>query len=103
RRLKARGRTPTARRMVERLTEGRRMEIRFMEIRRMEGRCMADHGMGDRCMDDRFAEDRYVKPHFESAAVVTIDLQNDFSLPGAVAEIPGTAGVLPNAARIAEA
>jgi len=79
------------------------MEIRFMEIRRMEGRCMADHGMGDRCMDDRFAEDRYVKPHFESAAVVTIDLQNDFSLPGAVAEIPGTAGVLPNAARIAEA
>lgn len=35
--------------------------------------------------------------------MLTIDLQNDFSLPGAVAEIPGTAAVLPKVQRVLKA
>lgn len=39
--------------------------------------------------------DPCVTPQFDRAALITIDLQNDFSLPGAVAEIPGTDEVMP--------
>lgn len=39
--------------------------------------------------------DHYIKPDFKKCAVITIDVQNDFSLPGAVAEIKGTYEVLP--------
>jgi len=48
-------------------------------------------------------DDRHVEPHFRSAAILTIDLQNDFSLPGAAAEIPGTYGVLTHVVQILEA
>lgn len=43
---------------------------------------------------------RYTRPNLRNAAVVTIDAQNDFSLPGASAEIPGTSEVLPRMKRI---
>ncbi|MEC0092314.1 cysteine hydrolase family protein [Paenibacillus macquariensis] len=36
----------------------------------------------------------YIEPNFNHCAVVTIDTQNDFSLPGAIAEIKGTHEVL---------
>lgn len=39
--------------------------------------------------------DQYVHPDFTRCVVITIDTQNDFSLPGAVAEIKGTYEVLP--------
>lgn len=39
--------------------------------------------------------DHYIKPNFKKCAVITIDIQNDFSLPGAAAEIKGTYEVLP--------
>lgn len=38
----------------------------------------------------------YTEPNFEKCAVITIDTQNDFSLPGAVAEIKGTYEVIPH-------
>ncbi len=41
---------------------------------------------------------KYTKFHIGSSALITIDTQNDFSLPGAPAEIPGTCDVLPNMA-----
>ncbi|MEK8127713.1 isochorismatase family cysteine hydrolase [Paenibacillus filicis] len=47
--------------------------------------------------------DTYTKPNFLKCALVTIDTQNDFSLPGAVAEIPGTEQVIPQMKRILEA
>lgn len=40
--------------------------------------------------------DHYTEPDFECAAFISIDMQNDFVLPGAVAEIPETHAVLPN-------
>ncbi|GIP22697.1 cysteine hydrolase family protein [Paenibacillus sp. J22TS3] len=45
---------------------------------------------------------KYTTPNLEKAAVITIDTQNDFTLPGAAAEIAGTYEVLPNMARILE-
>jgi nicotinamidase-related amidase len=45
----------------------------------------------------------YVTPHAESAALLTIDLQRDFSLRGAADEIPGTAKVLSQAGKLAAA
>ncbi|WP_268794582.1 cysteine hydrolase family protein [Paenibacillus sp. DMB20] len=39
--------------------------------------------------------DKYTKPDFTRCAVLTIDTQNDFSLPGAAAEIQGTHEVIP--------
>lgn len=39
--------------------------------------------------------DKYTKPNFKQCALITIDTQNDFSLPGAVAEIKGTNEVVP--------
>lgn len=38
---------------------------------------------------------KYTSPDFDNCALITIDTQNDFSLPGAVAEIPGTIDVIP--------
>jgi len=45
----------------------------------------------------------YTEPDFSRCAVITIDTQNDFSLPGAIAEIRGTHAVLPQMKRILEA
>lgn len=39
--------------------------------------------------------DPYIEPNLSKSAVITIDVQNDFSLPGAVAEIKGTNEVIP--------
>lgn len=39
--------------------------------------------------------DDYVTPDFKRAALLTIDVQCDFTLPGAPLEIPGTTDVLP--------
>ncbi len=40
--------------------------------------------------------DKYVKPDWEHTALLTIDTQNDFSLPEAVAEITGTYEIIHN-------
>ncbi|WP_422657489.1 cysteine hydrolase family protein [Paenibacillus sp. EC2-1] len=45
----------------------------------------------------------YTEPNFEKCAVITIDTQNDFSLPGAVAEIKGTYEVIPHMESILKA
>ena len=45
----------------------------------------------------------YLSPHAQSVALLTIDFQRDVSLHGAIFEIPGTAEVLPQARRLAEA
>ena len=37
----------------------------------------------------------YVSPDWAKAALLTIDIQSDFTLPGAPLEIPGTMEVLP--------
>lgn len=47
--------------------------------------------------------DKYIRPNLKKAAIITIDTQNDFSLPGAVAEIKGTYDALPNIAKILNA
>lgn len=46
---------------------------------------------------------KYTYPDYNNCAVVTIDTQNDFSLPGAVAEIAGTVKVLPHMKLILDA
>jgi len=38
----------------------------------------------------------YTSPQWSTSALITIDTQNDFTLPGAPAEIAGTSEVLPN-------
>ncbi|WP_211748636.1 isochorismatase family cysteine hydrolase [Paenibacillus sp. Marseille-Q4541] len=45
---------------------------------------------------------KYTKPNLTKCAVITIDTQNDFSLPGAVAEIKGTNEVIPRMKSILE-
>lgn len=45
----------------------------------------------------------YTKPDFTKCVVITIDTQNDFSLPGAVAEIKGTNEVIPRMMSILDA
>src|SRR5579859_330099 len=47
--------------------------------------------------------DDYITPHARSAALLTIDLQRDFSLAGAVAEIPGTSAAVPQVRLLVEA
>jgi nicotinamidase-related amidase len=47
--------------------------------------------------------DEYIEPHPESSVLLTIDTQNDFTLPGAPAEIEGTAQAVPQMQRLAEA
>ncbi len=44
--------------------------------------------------------DRYTIPEWEHTALLTIDTQRDFTLPGAPAQIAGTADVLPAMARL---
>jgi nicotinamidase-related amidase len=46
---------------------------------------------------------RYVAPDWPSAALLTIDVQRDFALPEAPAEIPGTAEAAPRMGRLVEA
>mgnify|MGYP000938786744 CR=1 FL=1 len=38
---------------------------------------------------------KYTKPHWQNSILITIDTQNDFTLPGAPAEIKGTMEILP--------
>jgi len=44
--------------------------------------------------------DSYTQPDFSRSALITIDTQNDFTLPGAPACIPGTAEVIANMQRL---
>ncbi len=46
---------------------------------------------------------RYTEPHRDSAALITIDVQRDFSLPGAPLEIPGTMDAVPRIRRLLDA
>lgn len=45
--------------------------------------------------------DRYTRPDWFRSALITIDMQNDFTWPGAKAYIPGTARVVPKIAALA--
>lgn len=45
----------------------------------------------------------YTRPRPDSAALLTIDVQNDFSVPGSPAEIEGTAEAVGRMARLVEA
>jgi nicotinamidase-related amidase len=47
--------------------------------------------------------DDYLSPDKDHAALVSIDMQRDFTLPGAPVEIPGTLAVLPQMQRLAQA
>ena len=47
--------------------------------------------------------DRYTEPHFDACALITIDVQNDFTLPDAPARIAGTMAVVPNVVRLLQA
>lgn len=44
----------------------------------------------------------YLRPHRDSAILLTIDVQNDFTQPGAPAEIEGTAPAVPQMQRLVE-
>ncbi|MGD0031193.1 cysteine hydrolase [Paenibacillus illinoisensis] len=46
---------------------------------------------------------RYTEPNWIRSALVTIDLQNDNSIPGSIAEVEGTAELLPTIGLIADA
>lgn len=46
---------------------------------------------------------KFTEPNFKNSAVITIDMQNDFSLPGSIAEIKGTPEAIPRMQRILEA
>lgn len=43
----------------------------------------------------------YLSPDWSGVALLTIDVQKDFTLPGAPAEIPGTAALVPEIQRLA--
>ncbi len=45
----------------------------------------------------------YVSPEWTQVALLTIDVQQDFTLPGAPAEIPGTMAAVPNIQRLLQA
>ena len=45
----------------------------------------------------------YTQPHTDSAALLTIDVQQDFSLPGAPLEIAGTTDAVPRIHRLLDA
>lgn len=47
--------------------------------------------------------DEYIKPRPENSVLLTIDTQNDFTLPDAPAEIEGTAQAVPQMERLTEA
>lgn len=42
----------------------------------------------------------YLEPEISKSVLLTVDVQNDFSLPGAIAEISGTSSVIPDIKRI---
>ena len=44
--------------------------------------------------------DNYIKPNFSKSALIIIDTQNDFSLPGAIAEISGTYEIITNIKKV---
>lgn len=44
--------------------------------------------------------DKYIAPDYNNIALLTIDTQNDFSLPGAILEIKGTYEIIPNMVKI---
>jgi len=46
--------------------------------------------------------DEYTQPNRDRAVLLTIDTQNDFTLPGAPAEIDGTAEAIPRIQRLVE-
>ena len=43
---------------------------------------------------------KYTEPDYECMALLTIDLQNDFTLKGAICEITGTVEKIPNVLKI---
>jgi nicotinamidase-related amidase len=45
----------------------------------------------------------YTKPHLSTSALITIDTQNDFTLPNAPARIPGTQEILPQMQSLVDA
>jgi len=45
----------------------------------------------------------YTSPDLSNSALVTIDVQRDFSMPGPPAEIPGTMSIVPNIVRLLDA
>ncbi|NJN46535.1 MAG: cysteine hydrolase [Candidatus Competibacteraceae bacterium] len=42
----------------------------------------------------------YTQPNLTTSALVTIDTQNDFTLAGAPAQVPGTLAIIPNMVRL---
>ena len=46
--------------------------------------------------------DEYTRPDYQSIALITIDAQDDFSLPGAPLEIEGTMETIPNIVKLLE-
>ncbi len=54
-------------------------------------------------LSDPSIMDAYTRPDPERAALLTIDTQNDFTLPGAPAEVQGTMDAVPRMADLAEA
>jgi len=46
--------------------------------------------------------EEYIEPHPDRAVLLTIDMQNDFSLPGAPAEIKGTDAAVPRIKQLVE-
>jgi len=46
--------------------------------------------------------DEYTRPDYQSIALITIDAQDDFSLPGAPLEIKGTVETVPNIVKLLE-
>ncbi len=51
----------------------------------------------------RHVMDDPIRPDWAHAALLTIDVQRDFTLPGAVAEIPGTMAAVPQIQRLVQA
>ncbi len=47
--------------------------------------------------------DHYIEPHWSQSALLTIDVQRDFTVPGAPALIPGTQEIVPAIQRLVRA
>lgn len=54
-------------------------------------------------MTERPESDRYTRLHLATAALLTIDVQNDFALPGAPIGVPGTLEAVPAMRRVVAA
>jgi nicotinamidase-related amidase len=46
---------------------------------------------------------KYTKPNLNTSCLITVDVQNDFTLPGAVLEIEGTADIVPQIVKLLKA